>query len=370
MLLTDVTATVKVARQQLYWLSKRQLTTALNGKYNLEIVVSHSTSPYFNLAFEDYLFKNFPVYTKDFIEQELPKKILFMYCNTQCVVIGRNQNPWKETNVIALRNHHIPLIRRKSGGGTVFHDTGNVNYCVMVPATRFNRDEHALALCEALNPGLEIAFQNEVGKETKSLRVNERHDIVNQDNKKVSGSAYKLQKGKSYHHGTMLLNSRLDVLRNLLHKENTLESITGAGVESVKSPVANIGVTSDDFIQATALHFWHLYSSKSSNLPAVRYVDETSITDTEKSEIATRQAEFHSWEWTFSSTPKFSHTFLGEDNGDLKFSVNSGKISDIETTSQEIEASKNSIIGLHYRGDEIARYIKSNYWSQRIKNSI
>ena len=51
-----------------------------------------------------------------------PKEpLLLLYRDEPCVVIGRNQNPWKEVNMEAARRAGVPWIRRRSGGGTVYH---------------------------------------------------------------------------------------------------------------------------------------------------------------------------------------------------------------------------------------------------------
>ena len=155
------------------------------------IFISKIVDPGINLAFEEYLFRH-----------SVPN-ILFLYRNSNCVIIGRNQNPWTETNINLLNSLHIPLIRRKSGGGTVFHDLGNTNYCCMMPRNDFKRSIAANMVTNALL-NLDIPAQ-----------VNHRFDIVI-DQKKISGSAYKIANSKSYHHGTMLIDTDLRNLKNLL----------------------------------------------------------------------------------------------------------------------------------------------------------
>lgn len=81
----------------------------------IQYFISKSTNPFLNLAFEDWLFRHNPT-----------RHILFFYRNTQSIVIGRNQNPWKEINFTALRAHNVPLVRRNSGGGTVYHVISNL----------------------------------------------------------------------------------------------------------------------------------------------------------------------------------------------------------------------------------------------------
>ncbi len=97
----------------------------------------------------------------------------------------------------------IPLVRRRSGGGTVYHDLGNSNYSIMMPRPVFQRSTSVSLVCRALHQ-LDIP-----------AKVNDRYDIVI-DGAKVSGSAYKLINEKAYHHGTMLIDSDLSALGKYL----------------------------------------------------------------------------------------------------------------------------------------------------------
>ena len=227
-----------------------------------QLYVSRSEDPFINLSIEQYLLKNSPTNST----------VLFLYVNRPCVVIGRNQNPWLEANLRLLRlgfdhgtnqdqdskamRREIDLVRRRSGGGTVFHDHGNVNYCVICPSVDFTRDRHAEMVVKAIR------------KDNSRARVNERHDIVldtshlrdEQDwpdesdmhrtkycnsypgsgTRKVSGSAYKLNRNRSLHHGTCLIQSP-----NLHKIPQYLQSparsfMKARGVDSVRSPVANV----------------------------------------------------------------------------------------------------------------------------------
>ena len=93
------------------------------------IYISNSTDPYFNLSFEDWcvnkLYASTPVLKRTFhrlFRHKSPEEpLLLLYRDDPCVVIGRNQNPWKEVNIRAARQAGIPFIRRHSGGGTVYH---------------------------------------------------------------------------------------------------------------------------------------------------------------------------------------------------------------------------------------------------------
>ncbi len=232
-----------------------------------QIYVSRSLDPFFNLSIEHYLLQKTPPNST----------VLFLYVNRPCVVIGRNQNPWLEVDLNLLRQprasgctrivdgeiyqppwENVQLVRRRSGGGTVFHDEGNVNYSVICPAASFDRDKHAEMVTMAIR---EVNLR---------ARVNERHDIVldqggvMEENDwpdtadmhrtvfhpnsemspplKVSGSAYKLTRQRSLHHGTCLLASAdLSRISQYLRSPSR-PFIKARGVESVRSPIGNVHV--------------------------------------------------------------------------------------------------------------------------------
>ena len=88
------------------------------------VFISQSTNIYENLALEDWLYKNW-----DFNKRHL----LLLWRNSPCVVIGRHQNPYMEANLPYLESANVPVVRRNSGGGTVYHDLGNLNCSFFTP---------------------------------------------------------------------------------------------------------------------------------------------------------------------------------------------------------------------------------------------
>lgn len=228
------------------------MRAATNSSSKSQVYISRSLDPYLNLSIEHYLLQKTPA----------DSTVLFLYTNRPCVVIGRNQNPWIEVNLGILRNEElrVKLVRRRSGGGTVFHDEGNVNYSVICPTPAFNRDKHAEMVVRALNKlGVEKA------------RVNERHDIVvdKEDEEgegalkqfKVSGSAYKLTRLRSLHHGTCLLSSpNLEAIWRYLRAPAKL-FIKARGVDSVSSPITNVGISNESFEEAVISEFRSMYDS-------------------------------------------------------------------------------------------------------------
>lgn len=258
-----------------------------------QVYISQSLDPYVNLSIEHYLLKRSP-----------PESIiLFLYINQPSIIIGRNQNPWNEIHMALLRekSQDVQVVRRRSGGGTVFHDAGNVNYCVINPTHSFNRDRHAEMVVKALKL-----------LDVPKVRVNERHDIVidrNQPNEtsekpyKISGSAYKLTRSRSLHHGTCLLSSpHLKTISQYLDAPaKTL--IKARGVASVSSQIMNVGISNLDFQAAVIHQFCSMYSTVKPLL-----VDN----DLEKiPEIADGLAELKSSDWIYCQTPQFTFTLDG-----------------------------------------------------------
>ncbi|KWU45844.1 Lipoyltransferase and lipoate-protein ligase [Rhodotorula sp. JG-1b] len=239
------------------------------------IYVSESHDPWFNLAFEDWLFR----------KTDPEQKILYMYRNSPSVIIGRNQNPWKEINLARLRELDIPFVRRKSGGGTVYHDLGNTNYCVFVPRTEFDRKTNAELVVRGLQK-LDLAAY-------------------------VSGSAFKLVNKRAYHHGTMLIDAKLGDLRGVLGSQR--DSMVTKGVASVPSPVQNLrefsaAVDHEQFVQVVADEFAAAYGL-SRDIKASLRVDASEADRNEY--VRAVVEELKSWEWQYGQTPEFTHVIAG-----------------------------------------------------------
>jgi lipoate-protein ligase A len=274
-----------------------------NPKNKLQSYISTSSDPYLNLSIEDHILRKSPP----------DSTVLFLYVNRPCVVIGRNQNPWTEVNLgildAARHDAHdteteppgigaVDLVRRRSGGGTVFHDEGNLNWSITCPRNDFTRDKHAEMVVRALRKlGVDRA------------RVNERHDIVlDQGHEKrasdpldthrtpytvdegtlpkplkVSGSAYKLTRLRALHHATTLLSSpNLHIIPQYL-RSPAKKHIQAKGVESVSSPVGNIGLDVAPFQERLQEEFADMYAAVGeANIVAAVGEDHLNVPDIRK----------------------------------------------------------------------------------------
>lgn len=322
-----------------------------------QIYQSLSTDPYVNLSIEHFLLENAPD----------DSSILLLYVNEPCVVIGRNQNPWLETDLRTLHNDRRPgtgqddaavFVRRRSGGGAVFHDEGNLNYSVISPRTSFTRDKHAEMMVRALH---------RVGAVNTS--VNERHDIVmippegspshEPPARKVSGSAFKLTRHRALHHGTCLLDSP-----NILDLGRFLRSpargyIKAKGVESVRSPVGNVSsALADSFfsmqgvMESIVEEFAHLYGVHADAVLRARRAHGAEpeifagdswvvgalgdVQGEQEADIARGIAELRSLEWKYTQTPQFTFsTYPIEDDTRERPPLPSSLPSSVSLTAME-----------------------------------
>lgn len=114
------------------------------------VFISQSKDIFTNLALEDWLYRNF-----DFTNHH----VLMLWQNNPCVVIGKHQNPWQETNISELENiieGGVQLARRNSGGGAVFHDEGNLNMTFFTARNNYNRKYNLEVITRALFRGFNI----------------------------------------------------------------------------------------------------------------------------------------------------------------------------------------------------------------------
>ncbi|KAL2206002.1 hypothetical protein CC79DRAFT_1369439 [Sarocladium strictum] len=333
----------------------------------LQVYTSRSNDPYINLSIEHHLLTNSPPNSR----------ILLLYINRPSVIIGRNQNPWLEVNLPLLarirdepasasnwQDGPVDLVRRRSGGGAVFHDSGNVNFSVICPPGEFDRDKHALMVVRALKA---------LGKD--NARVNVRHDIVmdlplppgesgDSPVRKISGSAYKLTRLRALHHGTCLLQSpNLGQISPIL-RSPAAPFITALGSPSVRSPVANVGLEPAAFMDAVVAEFGKMYGVFDTH-------EEVDVDAAQASgrgtvlweEIRKGVEELRSKEWTYGQTPRFSfnsHETTSEVDAAL-LPPTSNKIF-FETRHGKVDTFKVDGTGLAVADSPVEEQLHRNLW--------
>ncbi|KAK6619584.1 hypothetical protein RUM43_012341 [Polyplax serrata] len=259
------------------------------------VFVSQSNDIFTNLAIENWLYKH-----KDFNKHH----VLLIWRNDPCVVIGRHQNPWVESNIKYLGENGMDLARRNSGGGTVYHDRGNINLSFFTPRERYNRKHNLRLIKQALKKEFNL-----------DIEISDKDDLL-LDNMKVSGTASKLGRPNAYHHCTLLVNANKSHLKETLNV-NKSEFQTNA-TKSVPSHTKNL-VESNAHVSFERL------------LPAIgwEFLRTTAISQMDGgTELINKQIGFHlinpiehwfpglnelrdeftSWDWRFGKTPKFTVT--------------------------------------------------------------
>lgn len=133
----------------------------------LRILKSEVTNPWFNLATEDWIFNTL----------NPDSHTLFLWRNSETVVIGRSQNPWVECKTDKMAEDDVFLARRQSGGGAVFHDLGNTNFTFLSPKADYDQDANFTIIINALKKlGVDATLSGR-----NDMQVGDR---------KISGSAF------------------------------------------------------------------------------------------------------------------------------------------------------------------------------------
>lgn len=248
------------------------------------IVVSDQRDPYKNHTIEEILFTSFTGY----------EQILFLWVNAPVVVFGRNQNPWKEVALEHTQSHDIQLIRRLSGGGTVYHDTGNLNYSVI---SRNGLYDEAFNFDLIREAGKRFGLELSLGSR-KELKL---------DGAKVSGSAFYMKGMRRLHHGTLLIDSDLESLWKCLKVKDEVFNarfLESRGVASVSSPVMNLservpGLKVNDFLNAVIDVYYQKIGYDVDIISVQEVISANQL-------MADRIYQRHqSWNWVFGETPPF-----------------------------------------------------------------
>jgi lipoate-protein ligase A len=248
------------------------------------VVVTESRDIYRNLAVEEWLL--------DHADQFGP--VLFLCVNSPGVVIGKNQNPWRECRLSLMEKEDVPLARRISGGGAVYHDEGNLNVGIIVPRTEYREEKQYELIFQALA---------EFGIKASKLRKNS----LAVDGKKFSGQAFCFRGQYVLHHGTLLVNSDLKRLGRYLGAE--VEGIETKAVASVPAEVTNLssfapGLTVEKLSAALIATFKEMYGNG-----MVEYWNDGMVPEAELLPIIEKLS---SNDWKLRHTPRFQVTLNGQ----------------------------------------------------------
>jgi lipoate-protein ligase A len=274
-----------------------------------------------------------------------------IWLNEQSVIVGKHQNAYAEINYPFVRNNKIPVIRRISGGGAVYHDAGNVNFSFIKKANKAN------AVDFSQFTSIIVKFFHYLGVE---VTANKRNSLFIGD-LKFSGNAEHLFHTKVLHHGTILFNTDLKMLKNCLSPELEYQS---KALPSVRNDVVNIapllpsGMEIHQFIDL-------LVRWLSDYFPGSKAYEVTADESEEIARLA--ETKYKTWQWNFGYSPVYSFRVNIPCNNELipiLVKVENGKIVQIdqlqEVPDHDFSVSMNALIGTIHNEEEIHKFVNKN----------
>ena len=286
--------------------------TTTQDKIKLQIILGNQYNPYINLAVESKLLDNF-----------LPNTIsLFLWRNKQTVVIGTNQNPYSECDVNSLLDEGGHLARRRTGGGAVYHDLGNLNFSFVADKNIYDVNRQMQVIQKAL-----LNFNLET-------KVSGRNDITYQG-RKFSGNAFAKTKFQGLHHGTILIKTDSERLQRYLKVKPA--KLHKHGVKSVASRVINLSevadITSENIIPHLIKAFEDIYQSTATIIDFNDLCNKEAILLSQN--ISSEEYLFGKWKEFH--TKKSASFDWGNIDIDLDIDEDKGIIKDINIASDSLE---------------------------------
>ena len=265
-------------------------------------ITHENTDAYFNLASEEYLLKQTDNY------------YIYLWVNDRAVIVGTNQNAIEEVNLAYTEKAGVKVVRRLTGGGTVYHDKGNICYTVIAPYNQ--NEEHYKKFTAPI-----IEYLNSLGVNAK---FSGRNDITI-DDKKISGNAQTVYKDRIMHHGTILYNTDSSELAKCLNPSKL--KMQSKGIKSVRARVTNViehlekKMTVDEFKTGLKIEFLKSctpYEFTDEDLTAINKLVEE---------------KYSKYEWNIGRSPVGANTFTEKFEFGiltLTFSTKNGVVSDAE----------------------------------------
>lgn len=242
-----------------------------------KLIISTQSNPYLNIAVENYLLSQPP-------DGDIA---MYLWQNYRTVVIGQNQNPYTECNVTQLEQDGGYLMRRRTGGGAVFHDLGNLNFSFVVPYEMYDTKRQFAVLQRAVES---------YGLDTE---ISGRNDVLCQG-RKFSGNAFAKGRQQRLHHGTILIRTDVEMLQRYLKVKPA--KLQKHGVASVQSRVVNLSelepkITAQNIIPNLIQAFKAEYGS------SLQMIDFDTLAA--HPEVQELYAEFASPEWKYGRWQQF-----------------------------------------------------------------
>ncbi|KAI3646420.1 hypothetical protein MP228_009348 [Amoeboaphelidium protococcarum] len=275
--------------------------------------------------------------------------LLYLWRNQQCVVLGRNQNPFIEARLDLMKTDDVPLIRRQSGGGTVYHDIGNACYTFMMPRQEFSLTKSLDIVVRSLNDRLDLpvyttprhdiwlnySYRN--FPQTNTYSYDKGDGILKSViQKKVGGSAYRVIRDRAFHHGTLLIDSEPENVTKYLGLHNQSPASGNIQSKAIKSVTSQVGRIRDvclttgfeDYCDALTRGF---QSSLQLTDQQCEYEDINPEYTLQDNGIQNEVNRLQSWDYKYGYTPDFQHTLQHQDGTDTVLHIHRCLIQKVES---------------------------------------
>ncbi|HEX2967609.1 MAG TPA: lipoate--protein ligase [Bacteroidales bacterium] len=300
----------------------------------MHLIISDSDKPFHNLAAEEF-----------FLKQQ-PEEYILLSINDTSVVSGKHQCIHREVNSLYLYENNIPVLRRISGGGTVFHDKGNVNYCFI----RNCESGKQVDFRRYTQPV--IAFLHELGVDA----VLDGSDIkVN--GFKISGNAEHVYRNRVLHHGTLLWNASLERLRGSIRTDTS--AYRTRAVASRPSPVTNLSSLLKSNYSAEQLRN-NMAEYFSKTMKGLRFHN---IPVEENIEIEKLSSKYKTWEWNYAYGPEYEFLnalVIGGKNVNCSLFVREGLIHECNIDSSSLEGVAEKLKGKRHMPSVIQEILEQS----------
>lgn len=302
----------------------------------------------FNFALEKYAMEELTIGSSYFL----------FWRTAPTLMIGRYQNTLAEINMEYARANNVNIVRRVTGGGTIYTDPNGWQFSFIIR----NPGEQRIEFSHFTKPILDALHSLGV-----DAQFSGRNDLTI-DGKKFSGNAQYVRRDVVLHHGSLLFDTDLDALVRALTVAD--EKIIAKGIQSVRQRVTNIAdylpqqMTSPAFRDVMLSYLLHDMDTYTLTEQDIRRI------------IEIREEVFDQWTWNFGKDPKFNITrearFAG---GKLtaQIFVESGHIKDIHFfgdffAKEGLEQLTSSLVGCRYEPsairEELERLHAQDYFYQ------
>lgn len=270
----------------------------------------------------------YQVYIKDYLQ--LDDDVLFPFISDPKVQIGRYQNAHAEVNKPYIEENNIKFSRRDTGGGAIYSDRGNTNYCFLAKTDEFSTDLNFRKMYEPV-----IDILHDLG--VKEVKLSGRNDLEI-EGRKVSGAAMTLDKDILYGGFTLMLDVDYEPMVESLNPNKT--KMQAKGIKSIRNRVTGLRpYLSPEYQNLTSEQFMNLVTIRLLGVDDISQADTYVLTEEDWQAIDKLATEkYTNWEWNYGQSDRFD-------------AIRDGRIEGIGTFQIDLTVDNARIKAIHIFGD-------------------